>query len=121
MRIKDMFVPIFKNYFLFLKTINTKNLFGERSVFLFFCVFYIIKNHFFENNKNMFSLFFHYSKNRLFFVFSLLFFLCFLSYFLCFHKGEFHPTTTPLPANLFFFLKLLKLIYLHMVTKSSFV
>ena len=41
-------VAIFKNFFLFLKTKNTKNMFGEGGVFLFFfCILYIIENHFF--------------------------------------------------------------------------
>ena len=101
------------NRFLFLKTKNIKNLFGEGGVFLFFVFFVFSKTIFLRIIKKCF----HYLKNKLFFVS----FFCFLNCFLCFHKGELHPTTTPPPANFFFFLKLLKLIYLHMVTKSSFV
>ena len=72
-----------------------------------------------ENNKKIFSLFFHCSKSILFFVFFFFFLYVFLTVFLYFHKGKLHSTTTPSPVNPFFFLKLLKLIYLHMVTKSN--
>ena len=94
-------VLVFKNYFLLLKIKKHKKLVWWRG-----CVFCVLKNHFFENNKKkMFSLFFHYSKSRLFFVFSLLSFYVFLAVFLCFHKYELHLNTTPSPINHFFFLK----------------
>ena len=110
-------VPIFKNRFLFLKTKNTKNLFGEGDVFLFFVFSAFSKTTFFITIKRCFHCFFLLFKEQIVFCF----FLCFLSCFLCFHKGKLHPTTTPPPAIPFFFFKLLKLIYLYMVTKSSFV
>ena len=44
---------------------------GVCFVFCVFCVFRVLKNHFFENNKKIFSLFFQCSMHRLFFMFSL--------------------------------------------------
>ena len=84
--LRDCLVPIFNNCFLFLKTKNTKNLFGEGGVFLFFCVFCVLKNHFFYNNKNIFSIFFYCSNNRLFFLFYLPSFCVFLTVFCIFTK-----------------------------------
>ena len=106
-------VPVFKNCFLFLKTKNTKNLFGKEGVFLFFVFSVFSKTIFFRTIKRCCHCFFTVQRVD--------YFLCFFSYFLCFHKSELHPITTPLPANPFFFLTLLKLIYFHMVTKSSFI
>ena len=75
-----LFGSCFQELFSVLENKNTKNLFGEGGVFVF-CVFRVLKNHYFENNKKMFSLFFHYSKDRLFFVFSLPLFCIFLATF----------------------------------------
>ena len=62
-------VDVFKNCFLFLKTKNTKNMFGKGGCVFAFCVSHVLKNHFLKNNKNMFLLFFHCSANRLFYMF----------------------------------------------------
>ena len=80
----------FGSYFqeLFFVLENKKTCLGKR---VCFCFFRILKNHFFENNKKMFSLFQEYIVFRIFFSF----FLYFLSCFLCFHKSELHPTITP--------------------------
>ena len=116
--------PIFKNCFLFLKTKNiqnlfekenTKNLFDEGDVFLFFIFSVFSKTIFLTIIKKCFYCFFTIQIINCFSCF-----LFFLSCFLCFHKGKVHPTTTPPPAIPFFFFKLLKLIYLHIVIKSSF-
>ena len=112
----------FQELFSVLENKKHKKFDWQRRCIFIFCVFCFLKNHFFKNNKKMFSLFFHYSNNKLFFVFFLPFlFLSFLNCFLYFHKGELHSTTTLSPMNPFFFLKLLKLIYLYIVIKSSFV
>ena len=114
-------VAIYKNYFMFLKTKNTKkNLFGKEGVFLFFVFSVFSKTTFFITIKRCFHCFFTVQIIDCFSCFFFLF-LCFLRCFLCFHKGELCPTTTPPPANPFFFLKLLKLIYLHIIIKSLFV
>ena len=101
---------MFGSCFLFSKTKNIKNLFEEWSVFLFFVFSVFSKTTFFITIKRCFHCFFTIQIIDFFF----------LNYILCFHKGELHPTTTPPPANPLFLLKLLKLIYLHIVTKSSF-
>ena len=89
--------------------------------FYFLCFLYSQKPLFFIIIKKIFSLFFNYSNNIMFFHVFSFFFLNFLNYFLYFYEDEFHPTTTLSPTNPFFFLKLLKLIQLHMVTKSLFI
>ena len=116
----------FEDLFLFLQIKNLKNLFGEGGVFLFFVFFVFSKTIFFITIKRCFHYFFTVKRIDdfscflfLFFVFS--FFLCFLVVFWCFHKCELHLTTTSPPTNLFFFLKLLKVIYLHIMIKSLFV
>ena len=114
---KDLFS---KTIFCSCKQKIQKNLFWERSVFLFFMFSVFSKTTFFITIKKCFHYFFAIQIIDCFSYFFSSLFLCFLICFLCFHKGEFYPTTTPLLANLFFFFKLLKLIYLHMVTKSSF-
>ena len=123
--IRAYLVSVFKNYFLLLKTKDTKNLFGEGAVFLFFVFSLFSKTIFLRTIKRCFHCFFTIQRINyfscflfFFFVFSYFFFFFF---FLCFHKGGLHLTTIPSPANHFFFIKLLKLIYLHMVIKSSFV
>ena len=74
-------VLVFKNCFMFLKTKKYKKLVWGRGCVLVFCVFCVLKNHFFYNNKKMFSLFFHCSNNRLFFVFTLPYFCVSLAVF----------------------------------------
>ena len=70
-------VTVFKNYFLFLKTKNTKNMFGEGDVFLFFVFFVFSKTTFLRTIKRCF----HCSKNRLFSVLFLPSFCVFLTSF----------------------------------------
>ena len=80
-RNQGLFGSCFQELFSVLENKKHKKLvLGRRYIFVF-CVFCILKNHFFENNKNIFSLFFHYSKNILFFVFSLPSFCVFLVVF----------------------------------------
>ena len=92
---KVCLVLVFKNCYLFLKTKNKKNLFGEGGMFLFFVFSVFSKITFLRTIKRCFNCFFTIQR---------------IDCFLCFHKGELHPTTTPPPANPFFFFKLLKLI-----------
>ena len=116
-----MFVLIFKNCFLFLKTKNIKNLIGKGGVFLFFMFSVFLKITFLKIIKRCFHCLFTIQRINYFFCVFSSFFLYFFNCFLCFHKGEIHSTTTLSPMNPFFFLKLLKLIYLHILIKSSFV
>ena len=74
--------------FLFLKIKNTKSMFEERGVFLFF-VFLVFSKIIFLNNKKMFLLFFYYSNNRLFFIFYFPSFCISLTTFCIFTKVSF--------------------------------
>ena len=113
---KGLFDSYFQELFSVIENKKHKKLvWGRGCVFLFFVFSVLWKTIFLRIIKRCFHCFFIIQRINCFSCFF------FLSYFLCFHKGEFHPTTTPPPTNPFFFLKLLKLIYLHMVTKSSFV
>ena len=58
-----------------------KKLVWEKGCVFVFRVFCVLKNHFFDNNKKVFSLFFYCSKNKLFFMFSLSSFCVFLIVF----------------------------------------
>ena len=74
-------VPAFKNCFLFLKTKNTKNLFGERDAFLFFVFSIFSKTTFLIIIKKCFYCFFTIQIIYCFFVFSLPSFCVFLAVF----------------------------------------
>ena len=99
-KLQACLVPVFKNCFLFLKTKKHKKLVQGRGCVFVFCVFHVLKNHFFENNKKMFSLFFHCSKHRLFFVFSLPSFCVFLTAFYVSTKVSFTQQPHPHPQAL---------------------
>ena len=76
-----------------------KHVWGKGCVFLFFVFSVFSKTTFFENNKKMFSLFLHCSKNRLFSLFSFPSFCVFLAAF-CFSTKVSstqppHPTCKP--------------------------
>ena len=82
-----MFASSFQELFFVLQNKKYKKLLvWEKECVFVFRVFHVLKNHFFNNNKNMLSLFFHYSNNRLFFVFSLPSFCIFLATFYVFTK-----------------------------------
>ena len=57
-KMKSCLVLVFKNCFLFLKTKNTKNLFGEGGVFLFFVFSVFSKTTFLRTIKRCFHCFF---------------------------------------------------------------
>ena len=57
-KIRVCLVVVFKNYFLFLKTKNTKNMFGERWCVFVFCIFIFSKTNFLKTIKICFHYFF---------------------------------------------------------------
>ena len=77
-----LFGSCFQELFSVLENKKHKKLVWEMGCVFVFCVFHVLKNHFFDNNKKMFSLFFHYSQNILFFVFFLSSF-CFFVTVIC--------------------------------------
>ena len=83
---------------MFLKIKNTKNLFGEGGVFLFFVFSVFLKTIFFRIIKRYFSLF----KNRLFFVFCFPSFCIFLDDFCVFIKVNSIQPPYPHPQTLSF-------------------
>ena len=119
----DLFGSIFNNYFLLLKTKNTKKklVWGKGVCFCFvFSVF--LKTIFLRIIKICFHCFFSIQIIYYFSCFLFFFFCVFLTVFSVFIFIKVSSTQPPHPhsQNLFFFFKLLKLLYLHMVTKLSF-
>ena len=97
---KGLFGSCFQELFSVLENKKHKKLVWGRGCVFVFCVFRVLKKVVFENNKKMFSLFFRCSKNRLFFVFSLLSFCVFLAVFYVFTKVSSTQLPHPHPQAL---------------------
>ena len=90
-RTKGLFGSYFQELFFVIENKKHKTLIWETMCVFIFCIFCVIKNHFFENNKKMFSLFFHCSNHR--------FFLCGFFFFLMFSTKM---SSTQLPQSIDF-------------------
>ena len=93
-------VHVLKNCFLFLKTKKHKKLAWGRGCVFIFCVFRILKNNFFKNNKKMFHCFFTVQNINFFCMFSLLSFCVFLVVFYVSTKVSSTQLSQPHPQAL---------------------